>query len=277
MTLVFGYNNQTVGNPFWADRPPRNQSRTDVAELNLYDGGHGDQAITKNPIFAGLGLTLRMALNQFTQSFKVEILDVAAAVTTDITTEFERVGTTRVYEIRGRAGFGVLNPAARPPGDYFTTRTFKLIVTTKNVTISNKIEYLMYVGYEPDVRSCAEPRLDDLSMLQCLRENFLHIWKDHIVPTRQPGDSAQTMLYLFFEQADQLAKMVPCMCQCFNWFQVVTTGFKFFVVGDGAAADAASFPDKPGCNPWDEITQIPVNESGVACTLPVGYQTTGCP
>ena len=48
MTLVYGYNTQTVGNPFWADRPPRNQSRTDVAELNLYDGGHGDQAITKN-------------------------------------------------------------------------------------------------------------------------------------------------------------------------------------------------------------------------------------
>jgi hypothetical protein len=277
LTLVYGYNTQTVGNPFWADRPPRNQSRTDVAELNLYDGGHGNQAITKNPIFAGLGLTLRMALNQFAQSFVVEITDVEADVTVDISNQFERIGTTRVYELRGRAGFGALNPAARPPGDYTTTRTFKVVVTTTNVTISNRIEYLLYIGYEADVRSCSEPRLDDLTMLQCLRENFIHIWKDHIVPLRQPGDSPNQPLYLFFDQADQLAKMVPCMCECFNWYQVVTTAFKFFVVGDGAAADAAAFPNAAGCNPWDEITQIPDDGAGGQCTLPPGYQTTGCP
>ena len=277
MTIVYGYNTQTVGNPFWADRPPRNQSRTDVAELNLYDGGHGDQAITKNPIFAGLGLTLRMALNQFAQSFKVEITDVEADVTTDITSQFERIGLTRLYELRGRAGFDALNPAARPHGDYITTRTFKVTVTTTNVTISSKIEYQMYVGYEPDVRSCAEPRLDDLPLLQCLRENFIQIWKDKIVPLRQPGDSPNEPLYVFFDQADQLAKMVPCLCACMNWFQLVTTGFKFFVVGDGAAADAAVFPNAADCNPWDEITQIPDDGAGGVCTLPPGYQTTGCP
>ena len=277
MTIVHGYNNQTVGNPYWAERPPRNQSRNDIAELNLYDGGHGDQAITKNPIFAGLGLTLRMALNEFTQSFSVVIEDIDAAISLDISNQFTQIGTTRVYELLGRAGFGNLNPAARPPDDYLTTRTFKVTVTTTNVTISSKIEYLMYVGYEPDVRSCPEPRLDDLSMLQCLRENFLHIWKDHIVPTRQPGDSTQDKLYVFFDQADQLAKMVPCMCECFNWFAVVTTGFKFFVVGDGDAADAAVFPNQADCNPWDEIGQIPGDGAGGVCTLPVGYQSTGCP
>jgi hypothetical protein len=270
--MVFGYNNQTVAPQFWADRPPRNQSRTDIAELNLYDGGHGDQAITKNPIFAGLGLTVRLALNQFAQTFKVEILDIAADITTDITSQFERIGLTRVYELRGRAGFGALNPAARLPGEYLLTKTFKLIVTSTNVTISSKIEYVMYVGYEPDVRSCPEPRLDDLSMLQCLRENFIQLWKDHIVPSRQPWDSSAQFLYLFFDQADQLAKMVPCMCECFNWFQLVTTGFKFFIVGDGDAADAAVFPNAAGCNPWDEITQIPDG-----CTLPPGYLLTGCP
>lgn len=275
--LVHGYNNQTVGNPFWADRPPRNQSRTDIAELNLYDGGHGDQAITKNPILAGLGLTVRLALNQFTQSFSVVIEDVAAAVSADITNQFERIGTTRVYELHGRAGFDTLNPAGRPPGDYLTTRTFKITVTTTNVTISSKIEYLMYVGYEADVRTCQEPRLDDLSMLQCLRENFIHIWKDHIVPSRQPWDSTAQHIYLFFDQADQLAKMVPCMCECFNWFQVVTTAFKFFIVGDGVAADAAQFPEEAGCNPWNELTQIPDDGFGGVCTLPPGYQTTGCP
>ena len=71
--------------------------------------------------------------------------------------------------------------------------------------------------------------------------------------------------------------MVPCMCECFNWYQVVTTAFKFFVVGDGAAADAAAFPNAAGCNPWDEITQIPDDGAGGQCTLPPGYQTTGCP
>lgn len=278
MTIVYGYNNQTVGNPYWAERPPRNQSRTDVAELNLYDGGHGDQAITKNPIFAGLGLTVRLALNPFAQSFKVEITDVEADVTADISAEFQRVATgQRVYELRGRAGFDALNPAARPPGDYLTTRTFRVTVTSTNVTIQSKIEYLLYIGYESDVRTCPSPRLDDLPLLQCLRENFIQIWKDKIKPLRQPGDSPNMPLYLFFDQADQLAKMVPCLCQCINWYQIVTTGMKFFVVGDGDAADAAAFPNAADCNPWDELTQIPDDGGGGLCMLPPGYQTTGCP
>lgn len=273
---TFGYNVQSVGPQFWADRPSRNQSRTDVAELNLYDAGHGDQAITKNPILAGLGVTIRLALNQFTRNFVVQLEDVEAGLTFDISSAFERIGTTRVYELRGRAGFGTLNPTNRPPNDYLTTRTFKLIVTTTNVTISSKVEYLMYVGYEIDVRTCPEPRTDDFTILQCLRENFIHLWKDHIVPSRQPGDTTAQHLYLMFGQADFLAQMLPCMCACFNWFQIVTTGFKFFIVGDGEAADAAEFPEQAGCNPWNEVTQIPVNESGVPCMLPVGYQTTGC-
>lgn len=272
MTIVHGYNNQTVGNPYWAERPPRHSSQSNFAELNLYDGGHGDQSITKNPILAGLGLTVRMALNEFAQSFKVEITDVEADVTTNITSLWERIGTTQVYELRGRAGFGGLNPAGRLPGEYTITRTFKITVTTTNVTISSKIEYLMYVGYQIDVRTCPAARDDDFDILQCLRENFIQLWKDKIAPTRPP-DTPNLNLYFFFGQADLLAQMVPCMCECFNWFQTVTTAFKFFVQPD----PDVPFPNAPGCNPWDEVTQIPDDGAGGQCVLPPGYNLTGCP
>ncbi len=280
MTIVYGYQNQTVGNPYWAERPPRNHSRSDLAELNLYDGGHGEQAITKNPVYVGLGVTVRMPLNQFTQTFQVLIEDIdIPASQIDITAQFVQIETTRVYELRGRAGFGPFNPGARPLADFDTTRTLKITVISTNVTISNKIEYLMHLGQEQDVRTCAEPRMDDFDLLQCLRENFIHLWADQIsVPEAlPPGVTQRSDLYVFFEQSDLLAQIVPCLCECVNWFALVTVGFKFFVVGDGEAADAALFPNQAGCNPWDEVTVPEIPGGGGDCVLPAGWPDSGCP
>lgn len=264
---TFGYNSGTLAAPYWAERPPRNQSRTDLPELNLFDGGHGPQTITKNPVLCGLGVTIRLALNQFAQSFRVFIQDVGVGVDIEITNQLTRVADQRVYELRGRAGFGVLNPGGRPPSDFETTRTLKITVVSTNVTISSKVEYLLYIGYEKDVRTCAEPRMADFPLLQCLRENFLQLWLDKIKPARQPWDTDKENLYFFFDQSDALAQLAPCICDCFNWNGVVTSGFKFYLVGEDE--------DEAGCHPWPG-PPIPDGFGG-DCILPPNWQDFGCP
>lgn len=280
MTVVHGYNIEATADAYWGERPPRNLSRSDIISINLFDAGHGDQAISKNPILYGLGATLRMALNFFVRVFTITVQDVSPGAPNpnpvDITSQFEKV-FDRMYELRGRIGFDALNPGNRLVADWADTVTLKFVLTTQAVTIVSTTEMVMYVLNEYDIRTCPDPCLDDLSMLQCLRENFIHYWRDKIDPTRQPvGYPVPTQdLYFFFAQSDMLVQIAPCICDCFNYYSLVMVGVHFFIVGDCDTAAERVYPNQAGCNPWQG--EVPSELGGVPCILPAGWELTKCP
>lgn len=277
MASAHGYNIEATADAYWGERPPRNLSRSDIISINLFDAGHGDQSIAKNPILFGLGATLRLALNFFVRIFTVTVQDVSPGAPNpnpvDITNQFEEV-FDRMYELRGRVGFGALNPGNRPPADWTPTITLKFVLTSQAVTIVSTTEMVMYVLNETDIRACADPCLDDLSMLQCLRENFIRFWRDVIDPTRTPplGPVPTNDLYFFFQQSDMLVTIAPCICDCFNYYTLVMVGVRYFIVGDCAEAAEREYPNMAGCNPW----QGEVPSLFGPCILPVGWELTGC-
>lgn len=277
MPVVHGYNIEATADAYWGERPPRNLSRSDIISINLFDAGHGDQKITKNPILYGLGATLRMALNFFVRTFTLTVQDISPGAPNpnpvDITAEFEKV-FNRMYELRGRIGHGALNPGNRTSVDWGATVTLKFVLTTTAVTITTVSEMVMYILDGDDIRTCPDPCLDDLTMLQCLRENFLHFWRDKIDPTREPvgGPTPTNDLYFFFFQSDILMTVAPCICDCFNYYTLVMVGVHYFIVGDCEAAAEREYPNQAGCNPW----QGEVPSAFGPCILPPGWPASTC-
>lgn len=272
-TTKYGYERANTSDSWWGERPPRNYARANVIELNLFDGGHGDPAITFNPILLGLGVTLRMRFNPFVRTFQVFSKEEGGAEV-DVTSLFTRV-MTGVYEVRGVTGVGNLfNPAARAPGAWAPTVTLQLRVVTTNIDKTAEYTALIRIADNADIRSCPDACDDDFGMLQPLRRNHVRLWLDANKPTRQPGDTTQAILWYFFDQAQALMDLAPEICDCFNWYTLVHVGIRFSIVGDCAASAEAVAPFLAGCNPWSETLDDVI---GTPFTLPAAWPTSGCP
>lgn len=272
-TTKYGYERSNTADSWWAERPPRNYARSNVIELNLFDGGHGDPAITFNPILLGLGVTLRMRLNPAVRTFQVFSKEEGGAEI-DVTPLFKKVATN-IYEVRGVIGDGSLfNPAGRAPGDWIPTVTLQLRVVTTNITKVAEYNALLRIADNADIRSCPDACDDDFELLQPLRRNNVRLWLDANRPTRQPGDTVETVLWYFFESAQGLIDLAPEICACFNWHTLVHVGLRFSIVGDCAASAEAQAPFLAGCNPWDETLDAVI---GTPFVLPAAWAASGCP
>jgi hypothetical protein len=255
--------------PFHGERPPRGYSRTEQVDLNLFDAGHGDQVQARNPVLLGMGVTVRLRLNTYVRKWRVFLSDGATEI--EVTHAFKRVAS-RMYELRGVAGAGLLNPAGRSDWSAATRLVWR--VETSNVTLESTFRANFWVQDDEDSRSCGEPCLDDLPLLQMLRKYHIRLWRDGIEPTRQPRDTDQTDLIYLFEQAEQLVGLDGDICACLNYHTQVMIGIRFFVVGSCDEASLAPPTFGAGCNPWDEET-LP-EQDGQAIMLPSGWETSGC-
>lgn len=272
-TTKYGYDRRNTADGWWGERPPRNAARSDIVELNLFDAGHGDPAISFNPILLGLGVTIRLHLNIYARTFKVFISDVEQGVEdVEITDQFEKV-QDRVYELRGVIGAGSLNPGARGSADWSSIVNLTIRVEATNITQTSEFNAVLRIIDFVDIRTCPDPCMDDFALLQCLRQSHLHLWRDKIKPTRQPGDTPLEKLFFFFEQSDALVTVAPCICDCFNYYSLVMVGVKFFVVGSCEDAALREYPEQAGCNPWQE--EVPGTEDA-PCVLPFAWELSTC-
>ena len=274
MTVRTPYQVNARTDPWWGERPPRAYTRTDRVDLNLFDAGHADISVTRNPILLGLGVTLKLRLNQFVRTWKVFVKDDLTGLDIDITSQFKLV-TDHMYELRGVAGAGAFNPAGRGGGDWGSPVELQFRVETTNVTLTSKFFATMVVQDGDDIRSCPDACQLDFNLMRALHRQRVRLWRDVIEPGREPVDEPHPFLIYLFDQAEYLKNLSDDICGCYNYFELVMIGVKFFIVGDCELAPLAQAPNAADCNPWDGVTLPQL--AGQDIILPGGWPATGCP
>lgn len=274
MTVRTPYQVNARTDPWWGERPPRGYTRQDRVDLNLFDAGHGDIAVTRNPILLGLGVTLKLRLNVFVRTWRVFVKDDLTGLDIDITSQFKRVAD-RMYELRGVAGAGAFNPAGRGGGDWGSPVELQFRVETTNVTLTSTFRATMVIQDADDIRSCPDACQVDFNLMKALHRQRVRLWRDVIEPGRQPVDTDHPHLIYLFDQAEQLKALSAELCGCFNYFSLVMIGVKFFRVGTCEESTLATAPNAADCNPWDGVT-LP-QTAGQDIILPAAWPTSGCP
>lgn len=274
MTIRSPYQTHAVTSPWWGERPPRGYTRTDRVDINLFDGGHGNPDITQNPILLGLGATLKLRLNQYVRSWKVFVRE-GTDPEIEVTDQFTKV-VDRMYELQGVIGAGAFNPSSRASGDWGSPVQLHYRVETTNITLTAEFNATLIIQSSDDIRSCPDACQLDFNLMRELHKLRIRLWRDVIDPGRQPRDvqtNTGALIYLF-DQAEQLKGLRDELCQCYNYFDQVMIGVKFFIVGDCETAALAQPPGAPDCNPWDQIT-LP-QFVGEDIILPIGWENSGC-
>lgn len=272
MTVRSPYQVYARTDPWWGERPPRGYTRTDRVDLNLFDAGHGNPAVTRNPILLGMGVTLKLRLNNFVRTWRVYVESDGTEV--DITDQFVQV-TDRMYELRGVAGAGAFNPAGRGPADWVDPITLNFRVETTNVTITSEFNASMVIQDSDDIRSCPDACQVDFNLMRMLHEQRVRLWRDVIDPGREPADTPHEVLIYLFDQAVYLKRLSQEICGCYNYFEEVMIGVKFFIAGTCEETTLLSAPNAADCNPWDGVT-LP-QTAGEDIILPVTWPSSGCP
>jgi len=255
MPYRYGHPITNYGDAYWGERPPRNQSKSEVQTLNLFDAGHGDQNIVNNAILKGLGLTLVLDLNEYTRSFEVELQ--YGSTSKDITSLFKQVSQQR-YEMKAVAGAeDTLGFVGITDNDYDAGVTFKVVITVTNISRQTSSEYLVYVANEPiPVRGGATENTGDFGMFEEFQRAYFRLWRHIGSLDYDPVGSQVTTLW--FDQA-VLFKSLPTndippstLCPPYNYYTDYHSGIAFSRdVGDEITSPLFTFESwDVGFNPW---------------------------